>query len=216
MIWHPSRVRSVAAFVATLLFAFRAAAQDEPPVEPSPVEPPLVEPPLVESAPPPVGTLEGQEPRPVMSEGRTLVSLYNAGFQWGVSPGVVFHDGDAGFYLGLRLGYGFDLDTIIVVPGVRLAGYFLDPNVYVGMPVLKVVLPFGRFAPFVEGGVGYGHVSADDTNQVGSQNGLALLGGGGFMIHFPRIAFGAEAQYQVVTGTGFKGVGVGPILAIGF
>lgn len=209
MIWHPSRVRSLAASVATLLFASRALAQDEPLVDPIEVEPP--------PAPPPVATtLEGEAPRPIMSEGRTLVSLYNAGFQWGVSPGVVFHDGDAGFYLGLRLGYGLDLDTIIVVPGVRLAGYFLDPNVYVGMPVLKVVLPIGRFAPFVEGGVGYGHVDADDASQIGSQDGLALLGGGGFMIHFPRIAFGAEAQYQVVTGTGFKGVGVGPILAIGF
>ena len=208
-------MRSLAALVATLLFASPALAQDPvPPVD----DPPAADPIQLETSEhaPPVATLEGTEPRPVMSEGRTLVSLYNTGFQWGVSPGVVFHDGDAGFYLGLRLGYGVDLDTIIVVPGVRLAGYFLDPNVYVGMPMLKLVLPVGRFAPFVEGGVGYGHVAADDTNQVSAQNGLALLGGGGFMIHFPRVAFGAEAQYQVVTGTDFKGVGVGPILAIGF
>ena len=213
MIWHSSRVRTLAALVATFFLSLPARAADVPPEDPPSADPiQLTEP---EPAPP-IAPLEGTEPRPVMSEGRTLVSLYNTGFQWGVSPGVVFHDGSAGFYLGLRLGYGFDLGTVIVVPGVRLAGYFLDPNVYIGMPVLKLVLPIGRFAPFLEGGVGYGHVAADDTNQIAAQNGLALLGGGGFMIHYPRIAFGAEAQYQVVTGTDFKGVGVGPILAIGF
>jgi hypothetical protein len=150
-----------------------------------------------------------------MSEGRLLVSLYNSGFQWGIAPGVVFRDGDAGFFLGIRLGYGFDLGPVIAVPGVRLAGYFLDPNAYVGMPTFKLVVPIDRFAPFIEGGAGVGHLTSDGA-RTPAKTGVALMGGGGFMIHFTRIAFGAEASYQVITGTDFKGFGVGPILAIGF
>lgn len=149
-----------------------------------------------------------------MSEGRALVSAYNSGFQWGIAPGVVFTDGRAGFALGVRVGYGFDLGPLILVPGVRLSGYFTDPNVYVGMPTLKLVFPIDRFAPFLEGGTGVGHVSADGP--VSAETGVALLGGGGFMIHFPRFAFGAEASYQIITGTDFQGFGVGPIIAIGF
>ena len=151
---------------------------------------------------------------PEMSEGRMLVSLYNSGFQWGISPGVVFSRGKAGFAIGLRFGYGFDTGPVILVPGVRLSGYFVDPNVYLGMPTFKVVLPIDRFAPFVEGGAGVGHVAG--ANSTPSETGAALMGGGGFMIHFTRIAFGAEASYQVITGTPFKGFGVGPILALGF
>ena len=149
-----------------------------------------------------------------MSEGRALVSAYNSGFQWGIAPGVVFSRGKAGFTVGLRLGYGFDTGPVILVPGVRLSGYFIDPNVYLGMPTFKLVIPIDRFAPFVEGGAGAGHVSADGATD--AKTGMALMGGGGFMIHFTRVAFGAEASYQVITGTGFKGFGVGPILAIGF
>ncbi len=150
-----------------------------------------------------------------MSEGRMLVSAYNSGFQWGLSPGVVFFQGNAGFFLGLRFGYGFDTGSVIVVPGVRLAGFFVDPSVYMGLPVVKLVLPIDRFAPFVEGGVGLGHVTAGDD--AASKTGVALQGGGGFMVHVsPRFAIGAEASYQTITGTSFRGFGIGPILAIGF
>ncbi len=149
-----------------------------------------------------------------MSEGRLLVSLYNSGFQWGISPGIVFSRGKAGFALGLNLGYGFDLGSVILVPGLRLAGYFVDPSVYLGMPTFKVVLPIDRFAPFVQGGVGIGHVDGD-TKQP-AKEGAALMGGGGFMIHFRPVAFGVEASYQTITGTSFRGFGVGPIIAIGF
>ena len=193
--------------------------RDEPPsaAEPSAAEP-SAQPPTVVApveptteAPPVALQVEGP---PAMSEGRMLVSLYNSGFQWGIAPGVVFSRGKAGFALGLRFGYGFDLDSVIVVPGVRLSGYFVDPNVYLGMPTLKLVLPIDRFAPFVEGGAGVGHVAGANTSP--AETGAALMGGGGFMIHFTRVAFGAEASYQVITGTPFKGFGVGPILAIGF
>ena len=189
-----------------------AAAQAEPlppaestprPADPAPPPPVLMAP--REAAPP-------EEER--MSEGRQFVSAYHSGFEWGISPGVVFNDGKAGFFLGLRLGYGFDLGPIIAVPGVRLAGYFTDPNVYVGMPTFKVVFPIDRFAPFLEGGAGVGHVT--ENGRIASANGAALMGGGGLMIHFARFAFGAEASYQVITGTDFKGFGIGPILAFGF
>lgn len=175
---------------------------------PAPVDPnapapsvpePTVEPPTVEPGPAP------------MSEGRRLVSLYNSGVQWSIAPGVVFVDGRTGFFLGLRFGYGIDTGSVIVVPGVQLAGYIIDPNVYVGMPMTKLVLPIDRFAPFVQGGAGVGQISSSP-----SQTGVAVMAGGGFMLHFsPRFALGAEATYQVITGTGFKGLGVGPILAIG-
>lgn len=183
-----------------------------PHLHPVPPEPPLA--PSSEVVAPTSASSVTEEPPPAMSEGRALVSLYNSGFQWGIAPGVVFSRGKAGFAVGLRFGYGFDTGPVILVPGVRLAGYFIDPNVYVGMPTFKLVIPIDRFAPFVEGGAGAGHVAADGAT--GAKTGLALMGGGGFMIHFTRVAFGAEASYQVITGTGFKGFGVGPILAIGF
>jgi hypothetical protein len=148
---------------------------------------------------------------PRMSEGRMLVSLYNSGFQWGIAPGVVFLAGKTGFFLGLRFGYGIDTGAVILVPGVRLAGFFVDPNVYTGLPVMKVVFPIDRFAPFLEAGAGLGHVSEP------SHTGAALHAGGGFMVHPSRaFAIGAEANYQAIAGTGFRGFGVGPILALGF
>ena len=79
----------------------------------------------------------------------------------------------------------------------------------VGMPIVKVAFPIDRFEPFVEGGAGVGHVTDP------SKSGVALMGGGGFMIHFRPIAFGAAVSYQAITGTGFNGIGIGPILAIG-
>lgn len=231
--WALHAAARLAAVVSSLAFAGPALAQPDPsePGEPEVPEPELVPPedPPPPPAPPepaptdplpsdpvptvpPVDTAEEEAPpAPRMSEGRLLVSLYNSGFQWGLAPGVVFSAGKAGFFLGLRLGYGIDTGPVIVVPGVRLAGFFLDPNVYLGMPVLKLIVPIDRFAPFVEGGTGVGHVSEP------AGTGVALLGGGGFMVHVsPAFAIGAEANYQTITGTGFRGFGVGPILAIGF
>jgi hypothetical protein len=69
-------------------------------------------------------------------------------------------------------------------------------------------------APFVEGGAGLGHIAGSGSP---SATGAALYVGGGFMIHFTRsFALGAEASYQTITGTGFKGFGVGPIIAFAF
>lgn len=201
----PVSFASFASFVAVVLGGAAARADEEVPVEapaaPAPEDAPNVEP------PPPV---RAPEPEPE-SEGRRLVGLYNRGFQWNLSPGVVFASGKAGLALGVRLGYGIDTGPVIVVPGVKLTGIFLDPNVYVGLPVLKLVVPIDRVAPFIEGGVGVGHVGGEVA-----KTGAALQGGGGLVIHVsPAFAFGAEAGYQVITGTGFQGFTVGPILAIG-
>lgn len=196
--------------------AAQPAGEPEPeeppptPAEPQPESTPPPSPPPIAPPPEPELTLE-EEPEPErMSEGRMLVSLYYSGFQWGIAPGVIFSGGKTGFFLGLRFGYGFDTGPVILVPGIRLAGYFTDPNVYVGMPTFKIVLPIDRFAPFVEGGAGVGHVTDPQ------KSGAALMGGGGFMLHFTKIAFGAEASYQTITGTEFRGLSVGPLLAFGF
>jgi hypothetical protein len=211
---------SLLAFVLASTSAHAQAGPTEPenPSEPSPTTEPSAPPTPV--APPPQVQAEQtsgpevlppkEETEPRMSEGRMLVSLYNSGFQWGISPGIVFSSGKTGFFLGVRFGYGFDTGPVILVPGIRLAGYFTDPNVYIGMPTFKLVLPIDRFAPFVEGGAGFGYVTEP------SKSGFAWMGGGGFMIHFTRVAFGAEASYQKIAGTDFSGISVGPILAIGF
>lgn len=212
------------------------AAPSEPSPLPSSAADPLASPPKGAApapAPPDGSSPEPREPRyeaarpnpaveepEPMSEGRRIVVAYNTGFQWGLSPGVVFSGGKTSFFLGLRFGYGVDTGKVIVVPGLRVAGYFTDPNVYVGMPMLKLIYPIDRFAPFIEGGAGLGYVSRydiDSRHSVDAKTGFALLVGGGFMIHFNwKFGLGVEANYQTITGTGFDGFGIGPILALSF
>lgn len=142
---------------------------------------------------------------------RDSIASYYSGFHFGIDPGVVFENGKAGFALGLRVEYGIDTGSFIVAPGVALAAYFLDPNVYIGMPTMKLVLPIGWFVPFIEGGAGVGEVTQPSTT------GLALLGGGGFMIHAsPNVALGVDAGYETIVGTDFGAVMLGPVLALSF
>jgi hypothetical protein len=47
-----------------------------------------------------------------------------------------------------------------------------------------------------------------------AETGVALTGGGGAVVYFTHFAIGAEASYQLITGTSFKGFGVGPVLAL--
>ncbi|MBX3190393.1 MAG: hypothetical protein KF819_25560 [Labilithrix sp.] len=196
-----------------------ATAEPSPP-EPAPPPPAEPSPPLVEPTPPPPPSVdlpvmsEESDDKP-MSEGRAISSAWNSGFQWGIAPGIAFVDGKTGFFMGLRFGYGFDTGSVIVVPGVRLAGYFLERAVYLGMPVMKLVYPIDRFAPFIEGGAGVGHVSAD--GDITSRTAAALMVGGGFMIHFSmKFGLGVEANFQTITGSNFQAFGVGPILALAF
>jgi hypothetical protein len=195
-----------------------------PPNEPPPALPPDVSPPVRGEAAPRREPRQSSDPTAgepeQMSEGRRIVVAYNTGFQWGLAPGVVFTGGNASFFLGVRFGYGFDTGKVIVVPGVKLSAYFTDPNAYIGMPVMKLVYPIDRFAPFIEGGAGVGYIAGfnvDSRTSVAPQTGLALLVGGGFMLHFSwKFGLGIEANYQTVTGTDFHGFGIGPILALAF
>ena len=212
--------------VASLCVTRSALAQEPPqlPADPNAPEPLPPAPPATPPAPPiyhgPVMPAEPQAPpleeRPEpMSEGRRIVVAWTTGFQWGIAPGVFIQHGDASFALGLRFGYGFDTGSVILVPGVRLAGYFATPNVYLGMPVMKLVVPIDRFAPFVEAGVGGGYVA--DTDEVPGKGGVSLMAGGGFMLYFTRrFGLGVEVNYETITGTDFHGIGVGPILALAF
>jgi hypothetical protein len=163
-------------------------------------------------APEQEGNVSQTTPAPRVDPRRAVIAGYYAGFHWGIDPGVVFGNGKVGFGIALRLEYGIDTGSVIITPGVSLGGYFLDPNVYVGMPTAKVALPIGWFVPFVEGGAGVGHVAS----QPGT-TGLALLGGGGFMIHAsPNVAFGVEAGYETILGTDFGVILLGPVLAFSF
>ncbi len=201
----------------------------QPPAQPPPGAPPPSAPeePYAPSprydaqAPPPRATRarESEDAPEEMSEGRRIVVAYNTGFQWGLSPGVIVGNSKASFFLGLRLGYGFDTGKVIVVPGVRLSGFFSDPNVYIGMPVMKLVYPIDRFAPFVEAGAGYGYISGFSVGKtdVPAESGVALFAGTGFMIHFSwKFGLGVEGTYQTITGTEFSGFGIGPIIALAF
>lgn len=146
--------------------------------------------------------------KPRASEGRRLAVIANTKLQVLLTPGVTFVRDNAGAFLGIRAGWGFDLGSFIVVPGVRLAGYFTHPAAYVGQPVAKLVLPLGRFAPFIEAGAGIGHVTPPEKTAA------SLFAGGGVMVHFSeRFGLGVSASYEVITSTAFDALGIGPLFA---
>jgi hypothetical protein len=91
------------------------------------------------------------------------------------------------------------------------SGYITSGRVIgFGMPTLRMTLPVGPLAPFVQGGVGLGGISSP------GEAGMAFLAGGGLMVHVGRIvAFGVDVSYQGITGTEFQTVAIGPAIAIG-
>lgn len=200
--------------ITALVLVSSLAQAEPPPVEKNDdekKEEQAVEPTVTPPPPPP----EEERRPPPMSEGRRIVVAYNSGLHWSIAPGIVFASDKAAFSLGLRFGYGIDTGSVIFVPGLLGAGYFTDPSVFTGVPLLRLVYPIDRFAPFVEGGAGVGHIAA--KNGVNPQDGLAVLAGAGFMIHFsPAFGLGIEGSWQAITGTDFHAFGVGPVLAIGF
>jgi hypothetical protein len=148
------------------------------------------------------------EPPPAPSE-RSLTARYSVGFHWSLAPGVAVSSGKAAFSMGARFDYGFDTGSVIVVPGVDLAAFFLQPNVYVALPVCKLIMPVGWFAPFVEAGAGLG--------VEGSAASLAVLGGGGFAIRpSPSFIIGAEGSYETLIGTPFGAITFGPVFGLAF
>jgi hypothetical protein len=188
--------------VQQLCFAMITTASPATAGEPASTEP---------QAMPPEESEPQQAAPPKVDPRRALIASYYAGFHWGIDPAVVFGNGKAAFGVALRLDYDIDTGSVIIAPGVSLAAYFFDPNVYLGMPTAKLALPIGWFVPFVEGGAGVGHVTQP------SATGLALLGAGGFMIHAsPNFALGIEAGYETILGTDFGVILLGPVLAFSF
>jgi Outer membrane protein beta-barrel domain len=146
----------------------------------------------------------------------SLVRRYSVGPRFTVAPGVFIpSNGSAGFSLGLEGGYGFDLGPVIVTPGLSLQGnWSSDWTVYSGLAGGRVTFPFGSFGPFVEAGLGYGHVSGPLNYSAG---GLAVRGGVGFTYFFsPQFALGLSVRYDTIVDTAFKGWTFAPTLLIGF
>jgi hypothetical protein len=138
----------------------------------------------------------------------------NRGLKMGVGPTLVLplrSDGPYGAGLTVEGRYGIQVGPTVIAPGGRIAGYVIaERGVGLAMPTARVTMPVGPLAPYLLGGVGVGGLTND------SESGVALLGGGGLMIHFGRvIAFGAEATYQAITGTEMKTVTVMPVIAFG-
>ena len=136
----------------------------------------------------------------------------NKGLHFGFGPVLLVppNNRPLGGGLALDLRYGIGVEPFILAPGGRLAGYFISGRfVGMGMPTLRVTVPLGPLAPFLIGGVGAGVL----TNP--TESGLALLGGGGLMVHFGSVlAVGVEATYQTITGTEFKSFAIGPSIAL--
>lgn len=146
-------------------------------------------------------------------EGDSAAMSANRGLKIGVGPVLLVPSdgGPLGGGLILDGRYGIKAGPTVLAPGGRLSGYLISSR-FIGtaMPTFRVTLPVGPLAPFVVGGLGYGGL----TNP--GESGLAILAGGGLMIHFGRIlAIGLEATYQRITGTEFESVGLGPAISFG-
>jgi hypothetical protein len=137
----------------------------------------------------------------------------NKGFHFGLGPVLLVptDGGPLGGGLDVELRYGIGADPVILAPGGRIAGYYISGRfVAMGMPTFRLTLPLGPLAPFLVGGVGPGIL----TNP--SETGVALMGGGGIMLHLGRVfAIGAEATYQTITSTEFQEFAIGPAIHIG-
>jgi hypothetical protein len=138
----------------------------------------------------------------------------NRGFKLGIGPTLLFPMREGGPYgggLNLEGRYGIKVGPTVVAPGGMLAGYTISGRfIGMAMPTARFTVPVGPLAPYLVGGVGGGWISNP------SEGGLALLGGGGLMIHFGRVfALGAEATYQTITNTDFGGLALGPVISFG-
>lgn len=138
----------------------------------------------------------------------------NRGLRIGIGPSLLLPQRDGGPVGGglvLDGRYGIKAGPTVLAPGARLSGYLQSARFTgIAMPTFRVTLPAGPLAPFLVGGVGGGWISNP------SDSGVALMGGGGLMIHFGRIlAIGAEATYQRITTTDFETLVIGPAISFG-
>lgn len=146
----------------------------------------------------------------------SLVRRYAVGPRFIIAPGVFIPStGSAGFTLGVVGGYGFDLGPVILTPGVMAQGsWSSDWSVYTGLGGLRVTLPIGNFGPYLEGGIGYGHVGGPLGYSAG---GLALRAGGGFIMFFsPSFALGVSVIYDTIVDTPYKTWIIAPLILLAF
>jgi hypothetical protein len=119
----------------------------------------------------------------------------------------------------LELRYGIGVDPIILAPAVRLGGYFASGHLaFMATPMARLTIPAGPVAPYLTGGAGLGLYlnSVDEGADRVEATGLAVIGGGGVMVHFGSVvAVGAEVTYQTITSSGFDAVVVGPAVVLG-
>jgi hypothetical protein len=138
----------------------------------------------------------------------------NRGFKLGLGPTLLFPSRSGGPYGGgvdLDLRYGIKAGPTVIAPGGLIGGYLISERfIGIGMPTVRFTVPVGPLAPYLLGGVGVGGI----TNP--SETGVALLGGGGLMIHFGgAVAIGAEITYRTITNTEYGGLTLGPVIAFG-
>lgn len=135
----------------------------------------------------------------------------NLGLRVGFAPIVLIPTGGSTWGGGLDVAarYGVDAGPVVLAPGGRASGYYISDR-FIGqaMPTLRVTLPVGAAAPYGVVGVGPGWV----TNP--SEGGLALLAGGGVVLYAaPNVVIGGELTYQEITGTDFRSLAFGPVIA---
>lgn len=160
-------------------------------------------------------TLSAPKEAGAQEEGRDSVAYQaNRGFKIGVAPVLVLPMRETGPYGGgleLHGRYGIGAGPTIIAPGGMLGGYAISGRfVGLAMPTLRWTIPVGPLAPYALGGIGVGGLSNP------GETGLALLAGGGLMIHFGRVlAIGAEATYRTITNTEYGGFAIGPAISFG-
>lgn len=151
---------------------------------------------------------------PPSPSARDVVFAYNRGLNYGIAPGVFvpLHGGPVGFSISGSLRYGFQVGPLVLAPGARI-GAFLHPDFRAlwALGTARVTIPIGPVGPYLLGGAGPGHLNHPSHLDV------AYLGGGGFMVHIgTSFGVGAEATYQGLRGTDFRGLFFGPLLMFGW
>jgi hypothetical protein len=148
------------------------------------------------------------------NENDTVAMQANRGLKVGLGPTLLLplHEGSAyGGGLTVDGRYGIQAGRTVIAPGGRLGGYLISRRfVGLAMPTARVTVPVGPLAPYVMGGLGAGGLTND------GESGLAAMVGGGLMIHVGSVfAFGAQATYQVITGTEMHTVAITPAISFG-
>jgi hypothetical protein len=153
-------------------------------------------------------------PAPSADDGRERTSAFYSNFRFGLSPGIFLsrNGGSPGLSVGGYMGYGFDTGSLIVVPGASAALMFASSrNIYSLVPEVRLVMPIGFVAPFVDAGAG----PLFDRSPEGDKVVLGVRLGGGFSLHPSRsFALGLSASYLLVPARPqVAGLTIAPIIA---